>query len=1155
MRKAKTPDPPKGKNQPGERYEVPFEEQKAEQDRAEEIPSLDDDAYHGILGEIARKVEANSEADGRGVLGALLIGVGNILGRTACFRVNDTVHYCNEFGCIVGHTARARKGLATDIVRAVLGPVNTVWKEHCIAHGFSSGEGLVELVSDEVKRPKRKKDEHGQIYFEPEVVKEAVQDKRKLCLLSEFGELLTMMGREGNNLSMILRNAWDGLSPLEINTKQQPQRATGAHISILGNITKQELLKLLPRVPNSDGFCNRFLWFLVRRLQYMPEGGPRVEEYLIKEITQLQEAIRFARGLGEIRRSPEAKKLWARVYMELSAATDKGRLVVDRAEAHTLRLSGLYAAMDKSRQIEPKHLLAAHALWKFSEASALRLFGVEELCKEAQLVLDYLRGKGPEGATRTEIQNRVFYNHKTGAEIQAWLRALEERHVARYETEKNDNGNLVERWFAVQYSGSGLQNPASGSKKASETNEFATNSQKKRSRQASARANPQTNSPNSPNLHEKSEKTDLDKNHPNPPGEKPTNDSASENIFSANSANSANSYHEAAPVKDPPIRNPCEFVANSYVYAATPEEVSEALAPLREVKSLALDTETANDTLRLVQLSDGALPPVILDAQKVDLKTDLPPLLKSKELIVQNARFDLRILKDAFGLEIPTRQVFDTYVASALLTNTSVTQEERRRRKRRDWAPNRLESIARRTLGVELDKTHQDSDWSADFTAPENEPMLAYAANDVRHLHAIRLHLAGALEADGLLPVYELERDLIPCITEMSLTGLPVDVGALKTLYSGACAVAAMNERRLLESLKCTINPRSRKKQLLPALQALGLTVEGAPIASTDKKVLPLIDQADHPVVKAVLAWSIVNEEAKQLKTWLGLADQDKGWVWPEISQFGTMTHRFVYKKPNLQQVKKDIHRAMIIGPDGELIIRADFKTLELIIAAVRYGETTILEQLVRGVDLHRLTASTLFHVDLKDVSDKQRDIAKTTNFSLIYGRSLEEYIRALRRAAVDMTQEEMAQAYHDFDLAWPKWAAYRMSLGLMIAHRKHSRETRSLYGRRILLDESLSNRELRGALLNYRIQSTGSDMLKMTMLNFWNARPRGVSILASVHDEILLRAKPSKVKAAKALLREAAADAAKRILQSDVPVCLEIGVGKNWWEALQKRG
>jgi hypothetical protein len=510
------PNPPGNKNQAAEVwYEVPFETQKAEQDKAAEIPTLDEAAYHGITGVIARKVEDNSEADSRGILGALLVGCGNVIGRTAHTQVNDTPHFCNEFLCLAGKTSRARKGLATDIVEAILGLANSAWKERCIARNFSSGEGLISLVSDEVVKSKKKKDAQGKSVFEAEVVREGALDKRKLCILPEFGELLTMMSRDGNSLSSTLRQVWDSRATMEINTKNNPLRASDAHVSIIANVTQSELLKLLPSVPNADGFANRFLWFLVRRLVYRPEGGPRVESYLSKEITQLREAINFARELGEIRRSDEARKHWKSIYMELNKDADHP--VIGRSEAHVLRLSTKYAVLDMKSEIGIEHIDAAVALWRYSEACALRIFGTEQPNREAQLVLDYLRAKGSQGATRTEIQNRVFHNNKTGAEIQGWLRALNEKQLAWYTTDKNENGNTIERWYAVQYSGTEGSKPSNWREKSvpvrpenreqptpvretgkdEGTNEFVTNSYLITKPSSSPRADSQANSSNS----------------------------------------------------------------------------------------------------------------------------------------------------------------------------------------------------------------------------------------------------------------------------------------------------------------------------------------------------------------------------------------------------------------------------------------------------------------------------------------------------------------------------------------------------------------------------------------------------------------------------------------------------------------------------------
>jgi hypothetical protein len=456
QRYKKPPDVGKDKRRPDARYEEPFEAQKARQDKARETPELGSEAFHGVIGQIARKVAKETEADGRAILVGLLVGCGNIIGRKAYCRVDATHHFGSEFACLVGRTAGARKGLATDLVEEILRLTSDVWHQGCTVRGVSSGEGFIELVHDEVTKlvkVKREKGDKGPLQYETQIVREGVADKRKLCFLSEFGELLIVSTRDGNIISTVLRNCWDGKT-LEINTKQSPQRATGAHISIIGNITQKELLKLLPQIPNTDGFCNRFLWCLIERSQRRAKGGPRIAEYLAKEITALRSILaRIPYAPAEIERNLEAEELWEQIYDRLSLDTDLARAVVDRAEAHVLRLSLLYALLDGLQQIQEVHIKAALALWHYCEACAVKLFGVEELEREEQLILDYLRGKGEEGATRTEIQNRVFRNHRTGTEILEWLANLKNRGLVTFQTELADNRKVVERWFASKYSG------------------------------------------------------------------------------------------------------------------------------------------------------------------------------------------------------------------------------------------------------------------------------------------------------------------------------------------------------------------------------------------------------------------------------------------------------------------------------------------------------------------------------------------------------------------------------------------------------------------------------------------------------------------------------------------------------------------------------
>ena len=440
------PQADESENNEERHYEADFESIQSELKKVDTIPQLDPKAYYGVAGEIALKVGEKTEADSRGVLVSFLVGAGNLIGRNAAFRVNDTLHYPNEFAVVVGATAVARKGMGVNIVEQILRTIDSDWVDKCIAYGFSSGEGLVYYVRDplyeEVKVSKKGEPDK----FETKLKDRGVEDKRCLCVTGEFGEPLTIMKREGNILSSVLRNAWDGRYKLEINTRQFPIRATGAHISMVGCVTRDELLKLLPEIPNSDGFANRFLWCLVERSRLFPSGGPPIGQYLGRALERLHKNIKASRGFREVQRSADAEALWAEMYAWFN--TGSGRRVVDRAEPHTMRLAMIYALLDGSATIEVKHLEAAYALWKYCEACALRLFKTEELSLDAQLMLDYLREKGQEGATRTEISYRLFKRHRTHTQIVAALAELKRADLAWDTSEKTDGHHWVERWFA-----------------------------------------------------------------------------------------------------------------------------------------------------------------------------------------------------------------------------------------------------------------------------------------------------------------------------------------------------------------------------------------------------------------------------------------------------------------------------------------------------------------------------------------------------------------------------------------------------------------------------------------------------------------------------------------------------------------------------------
>jgi hypothetical protein len=129
--------------------------------------------------------------------------------------------------------------------------------------GLSSGEGVIWAVPDPItgfeKQGKGSESRRVEVAIDP-----GVSDKRLMVVESEFAGALTVMCREGNILSRIIRDGWDR-GNLATLTKNSPARAAGAHVSIVGHITADELRASLDRISIANGYANRFLWVLVKQ--------------------------------------------------------------------------------------------------------------------------------------------------------------------------------------------------------------------------------------------------------------------------------------------------------------------------------------------------------------------------------------------------------------------------------------------------------------------------------------------------------------------------------------------------------------------------------------------------------------------------------------------------------------------------------------------------------------------------------------------------------------------------------------------------------------------------------------------------------------------------------------------------------------------------
>ncbi|CAN5439702.1 hypothetical protein BH20ACT10_BH20ACT10_25530 [soil metagenome] len=426
---------------PREWMEPPPEDSGAEgRARDAKWPELDGKALHGLPGEIVRAVEPHTEADRVALLASLLAASGNAMGRGAYIRVGADRHYLNLNIGLVGETSKGRKGMSWNFVRDLVHAADIVWAEDRIMGGLSSGEGLIYAVRDR----RTGEDSDGN----PTVIDPGADDKRLMVVEGEFAGPLKTASREGNTLSVLIRQAWDG-GRLAALTKNSPMKATDAHISIIGHITKTELMRQLSETDAHNGFANRFLWLLVRRSKALPFGGEWWKVDAAPLVRRLTAAIEHGRGQREVVWGDSSRELWTEVYEELSEG--KPGLfgaVTSRGEAQTLRLAVLYAVLDRSRTIDEPHLKAALAVWSYAEESALHIFGDLTGDEVADKIAAALEEESDEGLTRTDITN-LFGRNKDRGRIDAALILLERLgRVRREKVETSGRGRPAERWFS-----------------------------------------------------------------------------------------------------------------------------------------------------------------------------------------------------------------------------------------------------------------------------------------------------------------------------------------------------------------------------------------------------------------------------------------------------------------------------------------------------------------------------------------------------------------------------------------------------------------------------------------------------------------------------------------------------------------------------------
>lgn len=409
--------------------------------------------YHGLAGEIVRELLPHTEADAVGLLATFLACVGNALGTGPHYRVGGARHELRLYPVLVGATSSGRKGTAIDTLAPLFQAALPDWWARQ-SKGMVSGEGLIYHVRDATTEHKPRKNMGVVIDKDAEVVTDpGAADKRLLIIEKEFGGVLRVMTRESNTLSTVIRDAWDG-GIMATLAKNAPVRATGAHITILGHITPEELRDLLTSTDAQNGFANRFMWLCVTRSKLLPFGGELADDALLGMARVLEGALADATALRRITLTDAAKDAWVRVYEPLTTP-DAGLVgvILGRAAPYVMRVAATYAALDGTAEIDDTHLAAALALWDYAAASVRHIFGVGGAATTAspyrESILIALAGGR---MTQTEITRKLFGGNLPAGEPRATLDRLLTAELIDRESERpaSGKGNSTTYWVLTE---------------------------------------------------------------------------------------------------------------------------------------------------------------------------------------------------------------------------------------------------------------------------------------------------------------------------------------------------------------------------------------------------------------------------------------------------------------------------------------------------------------------------------------------------------------------------------------------------------------------------------------------------------------------------------------------------------------------------------
>ena len=502
-------------------------------------------------------------------------------------------------------------------------------------------------------------------------------------------------------------------------------------------------------------------------------------------------------------------------------------------------------------------------------------------------------------------------------------------------------------------------------------------------------------------------------------------------------------------------------------------------------------------------------------------------LLNELEMIAEKtdrfAMFDLKAQMEFLKLQRKDN-CFDATVAAYLLNPL-----------KSDYT---YEDVAREQLDFILED-------KADLTTKVcYEAYTAYASSSV---------LEKRLKEDGLWDLFEdIEMPLVFTLYDMERNGVKVEAEALKVYGDQLGDKIVELEKEIYEDANETFNINSPKQLGVVLFENMKIpggrkTKTGySTAADVLEKLAP-----EYPIVAKILEYRQLTKLKSTYADGLAGYIQEDGRIHGKFNQTVTATGRISSIEPNLQNIPVRVElgrmiRKVFVPEEGYVFVDADYSQIELRVLAHCSGDEQLIKAYREEADIHRITASQVFHVPFDEVTDLQRRNAKAVNFGIVYGISSFGLSQDL-----SITRKEAAKYIEDYFHTYPGIKAF---LDDVVAHAKENGYVKTLFGRRRPVPELASSNFMQRSFgervaMNAPIQGTAADIMKIAMIGV-NKRLKEQKmksrLVLQVHDELLIETHHTEIDTVKEILREEMEQAA--VLA--VPLEIDMHTGNNWYEA-----